>query len=126
MAKVTEYEPYFIELFGNCIINNEENKKYSNEKDKRIISKIECNYKTKNLSNNKNEEKKEIGIFIIGKNLILEDNDDLRQQKTTYFLLLSDIENQIQGLISEFTILMNRFSPEEINSQIVSLTKLRN
>ena len=80
MAKVTEYEPYFIELFGNCIINNEENKKYSNEKDKRIISKIECNYKTKNLSNNKNEEKKEIGIFIIGKNLILEDNDDFYEK----------------------------------------------
>ena len=80
MAKVTEKEPYFVELFGNCIINNEENKKYSNEKNKRIISKIECNYKIKNLTNVKNEENNEIGIFALGKNLIFEDNDDFYEK----------------------------------------------
>ena len=80
MAKVTEKEPYFVELFGNCIINNEENKKYSNEKNKRIISKIECNYKIKNLTNAKNEENNEIGIFALGKNLIFEDNDDFYEK----------------------------------------------
>ena len=80
MAKVTENEPYFVQLFGNCIINNEENKKNSVDKDKRNISKIECNYKIKNLTTNKNEEKKEIGLFVLGKNLIFEDNDDFYEK----------------------------------------------
>jgi hypothetical protein len=74
LAKNTESEPYFVELFGNCIINNEENKKNKN------ISKFECNYKIKNLINLKNEEKSEIGIFALGKNLIFEDNDDFYEK----------------------------------------------
>ena len=76
LAKNTESEPYFVELFGNCIINNEENKKNKN------ISKFECNYKIKNLINLKNEEKSEIGIFALGKNLIFEDNDDFYGKMT--------------------------------------------
>ena len=50
------------------------------DKDKRNISKIECNYKIKNLTTNKNEEKKEIGLFVLGKNLIFEDNDDFYEK----------------------------------------------
>ena len=80
MAKVGESEPYFVELFGNCILNNEDNRKNSKDKDKRIISKIECNYKIKNLIIDQNKEKKEIGIFALGKNLISENNDDFYEK----------------------------------------------
>ena len=79
IAKVGETEPYLVELFGNCIINNEENKN-NKDKNKRNISKIECNYKIKNLTNIKNEEKNEIGIFALGKNLINEENDDFYEK----------------------------------------------
>ena len=80
MAKVGESEPYFVELFGNCILNNEDNRKNSKDKDKRIISKIECNYKIKNLIIDQNKEKKEIGIFALGKNLISDNNDDFYEK----------------------------------------------
>ena len=50
------------------------------DKDKRNISKIECNYKIKNITINKNEEKKEIGLFVLGKNLIFEDNEDFYEK----------------------------------------------
>ena len=71
---------FFVELFGNCIINAEENKKKDGESNKRSISKFECNYKIKNLTNAKNEEKNEIGIFALGKNIILEENDDFYEK----------------------------------------------
>ena len=80
MAKVAEIEPTFVELFGYCILNNDENRKYSAEKDKRTISKFECNYKIKNLTTIKNEEKYEIGIFVLGKNLIFEENGDFYEK----------------------------------------------
>ena len=81
IAKVGEIEPYFVELFGNCIINNEENRNNnSTDKTKRNISKIECNYKIKNLINIKNEGKNEIGIFALGKNLINQENDDFYEK----------------------------------------------
>ena len=79
-AKVAESEPYFVELFGNCILNTEENKKNAGESNKRNISKFECNYKIKNLNNVNNEEKNEIGIFALGKNIILEKNDDFYEK----------------------------------------------
>ena len=79
-AKVAETEPYFVELFGNCILNTEENKKNAGEPNKKNISKFECNYKIKNLNNVKNEEKNEIGIFALGKNIILEKNDDFYEK----------------------------------------------
>ena len=79
-AKVAESEPYFVELFGNCILNTEENRKNSGAQNKRNISKFECNYKIKNLTNIKNEEKNEIGIFTLGKNMILEKNDDFYEK----------------------------------------------
>jgi hypothetical protein len=79
-AKVAESEPYFVELFGNCILNTEENRKNSGEQNKRNISKFECNYKIKNLTNIKNEEKNEIGIFVLGKNVVLEKNDDFYEK----------------------------------------------
>ena len=80
IAKMGEIEPYFVELFGNCIINNEENRKNCKDKNKRNISKIECNYKIKNLVDNTNEGKKEIGIFALGKNLIKEEYEEFYEK----------------------------------------------
>ena len=80
IAKVAENEPYIIEIYGNCIINNEENRKNSGDKNKRTITKIDCNYKIKNFNENKDEGKKEIGLFILGKNLILEKEDDFYEK----------------------------------------------
>ena len=68
-----------VEFFGNCIINVEDKKK-DGESNKRNISKFECNYNIKNLTKAKNEEKNEIGIFALGKNIILEENDDFYEK----------------------------------------------
>ncbi len=75
-AKISEIEPSIVEIFGNCVINNEESVKIPVETGKRTISEILCNYKSKTIKANKdlsyNETKNEIGLFILGKNLIFE------------------------------------------------------
>ena len=44
------------------------------------MSKFECNYKFKNLDVNKNEELKEIGIFVLGKNLRFDGDKDFYEK----------------------------------------------
>ena len=73
MAKMSQIEPVFVEVFGNAVLIK--------ENEKRTISELECNYKVKNINNNKKEIKEKdnkdnIGIFILGKNLIFENNYD--------------------------------------------------
>ena len=80
ISKVAEIEPTFLELFGDCIINTEENRKNSADPSKRIVSKFECNYKIRNLTIDKSEEKKEIGVFALGNNLIFENNGDFYEK----------------------------------------------
>ena len=69
MAKMSQIEPIFVKIFGNAVLINK-------EAEKRTISELECNYKVKNINNNKKEitEKDNIGMYIIGKNLIFEKN----------------------------------------------------
>ena len=71
MAKMSQIEPIFIQIFGNAVLINK-------EAEKRTISELECNYKVKNINNNKKEitEKDNIGMYIIGKNLIFEKNEE--------------------------------------------------
>ena len=75
-AKVSETEPVFIEIFGYFLYINDKNKN-SNEENKNInereVNSIVCNYKERNINLVKdfeyNEEKSEIGIFVLGRNL---------------------------------------------------------
>ena len=76
MAKVTQIEPIFIQIFGNTIFIQE------NNNEKRIISEFECNYKMRNIKDETIEKnnKNNIGIFILGKNLIFENNYDFYEK----------------------------------------------
>ena len=80
ISKVSEIEPVFLQIFGNCVKNTEENVKNSQFSGKRVISEIVCNYKNKSLTDNKDlkykETKNELGIFVLGKNLALPEGDD--------------------------------------------------
>ena len=71
MAKMSQIEPIFTQIFGNTILINESNK----DKKKRTISELECNYKVKNIINNISN-KNNIGLFILGKNLFFENNNE--------------------------------------------------
>jgi hypothetical protein len=71
MAKMSQIEPIFTQIFGNTVLINENNK----DKEKRTISELECNYKVKNIINN-NNSKNNIGLFILGKNLYFENNNE--------------------------------------------------
>ena len=72
MAKMSQIEPIFTQIFGNTVLINENNK----DKEKRTISELECNYKVKNIINNNNSNKNNIGLFILGKNLYFENNNE--------------------------------------------------
>ena len=74
MAKMSQIEPVFIEIFGNTVLIK--------EKEKRTITELECNYKIKNINNNKKEisEKNNIGLFIVGKNLFFENKSDFYEK----------------------------------------------
>jgi len=72
MAKMSQIEPIFTQIFGNTVLINENNK----DKEKRMISELECNYKVKNIINNNNINKNNIGLFILGKNLYFENNNE--------------------------------------------------
>lgn len=78
IAKVSEIEPVFIEIFGNIVIINDNNKNC--KKDNREVKYINCNYKDFEILDKKNfnylKEKNEIGIFVLGKNLIFNKNYD--------------------------------------------------
>ena len=75
-AKVSETEPVFVEIFGYFLYINDKNKN-SNEENNNInereVNSIVCNYKERNINLVKdfeyNEEKSEIGIFVLGRNL---------------------------------------------------------
>ena len=71
MAKMSQIEPIFTQIFGNTVLINESNK----DKEKRTISELECNYKVKNIINN-NGNKNNIGLFILGKNLYFENDKE--------------------------------------------------
>ena len=75
MAKMSQIEPIFTQIFGNTILINK-------EEEKKIISELESNYKVKNVINTKKEltEKNNIGIFILGKNIIFENNKDFYEK----------------------------------------------
>ena len=72
MAKMSQIEPIFTQIFGNTVLINESNK----DKEKRTISELECNYKVKNIINNNNVNKNNIGLFILGKNLYFENSSE--------------------------------------------------
>ena len=72
MAKMSQIEPIFTQIFGNTVLFNENNK----DKEKRTISELECNYKVKNIINNNNGNKNNIGLFILGKNLYFENDKE--------------------------------------------------
>ena len=72
MAKMSQIEPIFTQIFGNTVLINENNK----DKEKRTISELECNYKVKNIINNNNGNKNNIGLFILGKNLYFENDKE--------------------------------------------------
>ena len=72
MAKMSQIEPIFTQIFGNTVLINESNK----DKEKRTISELECNYKVKNIINNNNGSKNNIGLFILGKNLYFENDKE--------------------------------------------------
>lgn len=72
MAKMSQIEPIFTQIFGNTVLINENNK----DKEKRTISELECNYKVKNIINNNNGNKNDIGLFILGKNLYFENSSE--------------------------------------------------
>ena len=72
MAKMSQIEPIFTQIFGNTVLINENNK----DKEKRTISELECNYKVKNIINNNNGNKNNIGLFILGKNLYFENSSE--------------------------------------------------
>ena len=78
IAKVSEIEPVFIEIFGNIVIINDNNKNC--KKNEREVKYINCNYKDFEILDKKNfdylKEKNEIGIFVLGKNLIFNKNYD--------------------------------------------------
>ena len=76
MAKMSQIEPVFVEIFGNTVLIKE------NENEKRTISELECNYKMKTINNNKKEisEKNNIGIFIVGKNLFFENKSEFYEK----------------------------------------------
>ena len=73
-AKMSQIEPIFTQIFGNTIFieNNE----------KREISQFECNYKIKNVNLSKNNkiDNKNIGIFVVGKNLFFDNNYDFYEK----------------------------------------------
>ena len=78
MAKVSQIEPLFIQIFGNAILIKDE---YIKNKEKRIASDIECNYKLKNIKNNPDiKNNNNIGMFILGKNLLFENNYDFYEK----------------------------------------------
>ena len=78
MAKVSQIEPIFIQIFGNAILIKDE---YIKNKEKRIISDIECNYKLKNIKAEPNiKNNNNIGLFILGKNLFFENNNDFYEK----------------------------------------------
>ena len=78
MAKVSQIEPLFIQIFGNAILIKDE---YIKNKEKRIVSDIECNYKLKNIKNNPDiKNNNNIGMFILGKNLFFENNYDFYEK----------------------------------------------
>ena len=73
MAKVSQIEPVFVQIFGNAILIKDE---YIKNKDKRLITEFDCNYKLKNIKNDISEKTKDnVGLFILGKNLIFENNN---------------------------------------------------
>ena len=72
MAKMSQIEPIFTQIFGNTVLINESNK----DKEKRTISELECNYKVKNIINNNTGNKNNIGLFILGKNLYFENDKE--------------------------------------------------
>ena len=78
MAKMTQIEPIFNQIFGNAILIKDE---YIQNKEKRIISEFECNYKLKNIKDDNNIKTKEnVGMFILGKNLIFQNNNDFYEK----------------------------------------------
>ena len=73
LAKMSQIEPFFVQIFGNCI--------FMENKDKRDASEFECSYKIKNINLSKNKiENKNIGIFVLGKNLDFENNYDFYEK----------------------------------------------
>ena len=81
MSKITQFEPNFVHLFGNVILITDE---YVKNKDIRKSNELECNYKIKNLKNIKNDlttvKKDNIGIFILGRNLVFKNNFDFYEK----------------------------------------------
>ena len=107
-AKVSETDPVFIEIFGYVLFINEKNKNSNNENNninEREVNNVTCNYKERIINLVKDfdylEEKSEIGLFVLGKNLYFNKNYDF-------------YKNMLRTLSGEFPQLKSYKKKEDI------------